>query len=783
MKLIQKFARNRATILITLGVFCLIFASFFFYLLKQVELAFNTPTEFIPTRIFSNVTRIAPPLAKGTVEQKLKALGYPEKAGGNDLTFTLHSPEYPEYLLPPGNPTLRLKDKSITLHFDGNSPDSRLSSIESEGIEVNDLYLEPEFVATLSSDKSQIREVLKFEEFPKTIPDAVMAAEDTRFYEHFGIDPRGFLRAIFVNLKTLSFSQGGSTITQQLVKNLMERRNRNLFMKINELFLAPVLELKYSKKQIFERYLNEVFLGQIGAYEVRGFAEGAKYFFGKKVTDLNSGEIALLVGLIKGPAFYSPYKHFERAKNRQRYVLERMLETGKINDREFNTALMQPIRLAQAPQAGNRAPYFVDYVKAELTRLLQDRFEESEIPELGFQVYTTLDLGMSQIAQEALQRGLEQVEKRLNIPETVELQGAIAAVDQSTGEIRTLIGGRNYAQSTFNRVLNMKRQAGSTFKPLVYATAFRRIEDTQGNTFTPAYPLQDEKWKWKYDPKQPAWSPSNYEGERMGWITLKTALTRSINTTAARVAKRVGLHEIAETASLLGIESKIPEVPSVALGSLELSPIETLRAYMTFANHGSSDAPIVIKSILNPDGSDFFRNEYRPRPRIDPGIADMMTHLLQGVFEEGTARSASALGFSRPAAGKTGTTNDYRDAWFVGYTPQLTALVWVGMDQGVLQDALKTEGPLASKIKKRIHLTGAAAALPIWIDLMNRTLAFEPEIPFPESDHLVEMRLDIRSGQQAESSCPESQVILEKVIAGREPKKSTCLPDFPKDVD
>jgi membrane peptidoglycan carboxypeptidase len=381
---------------------------------------------------------------------------------------------------------------------------------------------------------------------------------------------------------------------------------------------------------------------------------------------------------------------------------------------------------------------------------------------------------MNQIAQDSLQKGLENIENRLGIAGSVELQGAVAAVDQSNGEIRTLIGGRNYSQSTFNRVLNMKRQAGSTFKPLVYATAFRQIKDSNGNVYTPAYPLLDEKWKWKYNSKQTAWSPSNYEGERLGWISLKTALTKSINTTSARIAKRVGLTEIAETARALGIESKVPEVPSVALGSLELSPIETLQAYMTFANHGSSDTPIVIKSILNPDGSDFFRNEYRPRPRVDPGIADMMTYLLQGVFEEGTARSANALGFDRPAAGKTGTTNDYRDAWFVGYTPQLTALVWVGLDQGILE---------TTKIKKKIHLTGAVAALPIWIDLMKRALQFEAELPFPESDHLVEMRLDIRSGQKAESSCPESQVVLEKVIAGREPGISTCLPDFPKDAD
>lgn len=766
MNLINKFAENRKGFLLIGTALLLLLLGFIFYLSRQVETAFNSPKEFIPTRIYSNVTKIAPPIARGRVEEKLRALGYRASVAGNTVAITLHSPQYPDHLLPPDHPTLQLKDKKIFFEFEGTGASAQLSSIHSETGPVNEIFLEPEFLATLNADASQIREVLKFEEFPKSISDAVVAAEDNRFYEHFGIDPRGFLRAIFVNLKTLSFTQGGSTITQQLVKNLMERRNRNLLMKISELFLAPVLEIKYTKQQIFERYLNEVFLGQIGAFEVRGFAEGAKYFFGKKVNDLNTGEIALLVGLIKGPAFYSPYKHFDRARIRQQYVLERMLETGKITEKEFKEALGQPIRLSQAPQAGNRAPYFVDYVKAELTRMLKDRFEENEISELGFQVYTTLDLNMNQTAQESLQKGLTQIETNLKIPNSVELQGALAAVDPVSGEIRALIGGRNYSQSNFNRILNMKRQAGSTFKPVVYATAFRGFEDDQGNAYTPAYPLEDAAWKWKYDPKQPVWSPANYEKEHLGWIPLKTALAKSINTTTARLARRTGLARISETAKDLGVETRIPEIPSASLGSVELSPIELLQIYMTFANHGLSDKPFVIRAIQNADGSEFYRNEYRAQQRLDAGVADMMTYLLQNVFEEGTASVARALGFDRPAAGKTGTTNDYRDAWFAGYTPQLATLVWVGLDQGLIQ---------------KVKLTGAVAALPIWVDFMKRSLQFEPALPFAESDQLIEMRLDAHSGQRAEGSCPESQVILEKVIAGREPKKSTCLTDYPRE--
>lgn len=777
MKLLRKLAKKKKTITLLISLILIVLGSFFFYLLKQVQVAFEAPKEFIPTRIYSNITRIAPPQARGEVERKLHALGYSIRLSGPDLMFTLHSPQYPEYLVPENHPTLRLKDKQIALHFEGSDPESPLASIDSDLGPVNDFFLEPEFIATLNSDKVQIREVLKFEEFPKAIPDAVMGAEDQHFYEHFGIDPRGIARSILIDLKTLSFSHGGSTITQQLVKNLMERRNRNIFLKVNELLLAPVLEFKYTKKQIFERYLNEVFLGQIGAFEIRGFAEGAKYFFGKKVSDLNTGEIALMVGLIKGPAVYSPYRHFDRAKERQLYVLGRMLELKKITESEFNQALKQPIRLAQAPQAGNRAPYFVDFVKAELQRLLSDRFDEKEIEELGFQVYTTLDLNLNQIAQNSLQKGLDQLETRLGVKGVIELQGAVAAVEHSTGQIRTLIGGRNYSLSNFNRILNMKRQVGSAFKPIVYATAFREIQDPNGNTFTPAYPLQDQEWSWKFSSNQPAWKPSNYEREKLGWISLKTSLAKSINTTAARVAKRVGIHEIAETAKMLGVTTKIPEVPSVTLGSVELSPIELLEAYMTFANHGKADQAYVIKAIQNPDGSDFYKAEYRPRARIDAGIADMMTYLLQDVFSEGTAASAKAFGFDRPAAGKTGTTNEYRDSWFVGYTPELTALVWVGLDQGIIAQKID------KKTAKKIHLTGAVGAFPIWLDLMKRALQFEPALPFSESDQLVDVRLDLHSGQKAESSCPESQVILEKVIVGREPKKTTCLSDYPKDID
>lgn len=764
--------KNKRAFITIAALLLIILGSLLTYLYLNVRKAFLANNEFIPTRVYSNVFKITPPLQKGVIASKLRNLGYNLEEKSETIRFTLHSTQYPEYLIPEDHPTLELYDQPITLQFDGTSGSASLVSIETPNGAQNEIYLEPEFIATLSPKKEgeggQIREVLRIKDFPKQIPNAVIAAEDHHFYEHIGIEPRGFLRALWNNFRTLSLSQGGSTITQQLVKNLMERRNRNVLLKASELLLAPLLELQFSKDQILERYLNEVFLGQIGPFEVRGFSEGAKYFFGKPVNDLNTGEIALLVGLIKGPSYYNPYKQLERAKTRQRYVLERMLETEKISESEFKEALVHPIRLSQAPTAMNRAPYFVDYVKSELNRLFTGSFSPEEIPELGFQVYTTLDLEMNRIAQETLSKSIPQG-----------LQGALAAYDHNTGEVRALIGGRDYSESNFNRMLNMKRQAGSTFKPFVYLTAFRQTKDPWGQHYTPAYPLLDKAWSWKFSKNQPEWKPKNYEKQYLGWITLRMALAKSINTVAAKVAKQVGLEAVIETAKSLGIQEELTAVPSLSLGSIEVQPMEMLVAYGTIANHGLRFEPKLIRAILNPDGSDYerFDDPLPGKAKIDPGVADLMTDLLQSTFDFGTAASAKALGFDRPAAGKTGTTNDSRDAWFIGYTPQLTALVWVGQDQGVqTQEKDKTK-------HKPAALTGASTALPIWVQFMNKALLAEPPVPFTESEHLEEMRLDMKSGQKADGRCSEDQVVFEKVIEERAPAESTCLSDYPARAD
>jgi penicillin-binding protein 1B len=698
------------------------------------------------------------------------------------VSFTLHPTNYPAYLVPDNHSTFDAAGKSISLLFKGAEPKAELDSIKVVDADVPDIYLEPELVATLSRTggdaPKEIREPLKFKDIPASVWQAIIAIEDQHFEDHAGFDPRGLARAIWVNLRTLSFAQGGSTLTQQLVKNLMVRRNKNVFRKINELFIAILLELRFDKEQILERYLNEVYLGQVGSLEIHGVAEGAKHFFGKKLTDLNLGEIALMAGLIRGPGYYSPYRYKERALERQQLVLKKMVETGQIAEAEAKAAAAMPIRLVPPIFAANKSPYFTDFVKAELIRQIKDKSEQ-EITAAGFRVYTTLDMAVNAAAQRSIAEGLQQVEKNLGIPATVRLEGALAAVDHSTGYIRALIGGRNYAQSTFNRILNMKRQIGSTFKPLVYLSAFVKGRDPKGIPYGPGHPVEDSPWKLVYDRGKQNWSPRNYEKEFMGWIPMRMALAHSVNIPAARLGIEVGLDNVIRTARAVGIQSNLPRVPSLSLGVAELSPVELLRAYATLANHGLQDELTVIRGITLEDGTNFARFIFHPQQVLEPGAVDLLTDMLQNVFLEGTARSAVRYGFDRAAAGKTGTTSNYRDSWFAGYTPTLTTVVWVGMDQDVAAaeaaaEAANNSTEQENRKKGKITLTGANAALPIWVSFMKQALEPVPPGPFPISSQVTATRIDRRSGKRASPSCAEEQTVVEKYVVGNEPQDTSC---------
>jgi penicillin-binding protein 1B len=796
---------NRRKILTGLGIFVLVVGIAFAVTLqagyRQLEAAFSHENEFVPTRLYSDVQRITPPMGKTKLLKRLRLLGYaPTATNKNTVQITLHPPEYPvDALLPAGDPTRTLAGKNIHFTFDdGKNP--QLTKIEADAdkgyAEIPDVYLEPENIATLSrSDpegKREIRRILKFEDIPAPIWQAIISIEDPRFMDHAGLDPRGIARAIWVNLKNAKLQQGGSTITAQLVKNLMARHTRNLALKFNELFLALLLEMKSSKEQILERYLNEVYLGQVGSYEVHGVAEGAQLFYGKDLSELHLGEIALMAGLIRGPGFYSPYRYRERAVERQKLVLKKMVEAGFIAEDEATEAAKLPLRFRPPSSVANKAPYFTDFVKAEMIRQLKDRVSETDIAAAGFRVYTTLDPDLAELAQDSVARGVGDLEKKLNIDSKANpedrIEGAMAVVQHSTGFIRALVGGRNYNESTFNRILNMKRQVGSTFKPMVYLTAFLQGTDPSGLAYSTGYPVEDAPWTLSFDKGRQKWAPRNYEKEYLGWIPMRLALVKSINTVAAKLGVQVGIPAVIETARALGIQSDLPDVPSLALGVSELSPVELVTAYSTIANHGVQDELTAIRAITQDDGTVFARFVFNAKQVFPPGPIDLLIEAMKGVFTEGTATAATAYGFTRPAAGKTGTTSSFRDAWFAGFTPEITTVVWVGADQNQsltekqIEAVADKNGKKAKKKKRPIQLTGASGALPIWADFMKRALEDTAPTPFPVSDHLKREKLDRYTGREAQLFCPGDQEIEEWIMRDAEPKGTSCESKYPDTI-
>jgi len=760
----MRFFRAALALLV---IFALGFAIYVGYLYRQLESAFLYQKEFSPTQIYSDVQIIKSPMTWGTIKDHLDFRGYQYQIepGANRVSFRLNTPKYPKFLLEEYHVTLTLGEKPIHLQFDSEGGAGRLESIASENFELSDLYLEPALIATLSRPdeyNNQIRAVLDFSEIPASIWKAVIAIEDQHFLGHRGFDWRGLGRAVLVNIRSLSFKQGGSTVTQQLVKNLMGRRNKNVFKKISELFLSIVLETRFEKESILARYLNEVYLGQIGNLEIHGIEEGAKYFFNKNVRNLNLAEIAMMVGLIRGPGYYSPYRHLDRAIARQKTVLVKMVETRLISESEAIEAQKMPIRITPPPTRTNHAPYFVDYVKAELIKNLSDRYTETEISDGGLKVYTTLNITHHRKAENALQSHLSDLEKNIKGLEPNTLEGAVALVENKTGYIRSLVGGRNYSESTFNRILNMKRQIGSIFKPVVYLSALKKGRDAQGIAYGGGYPLLDDKVKIKYDNGRQTWSPENYGSKYSGWITFKESLIDSVNASTARLGAKIGIGIIHSTAKDLGFSSDLPRLPALVLGISEHSPIEVLKMYSIFANRGIDREFTVLRGITDGDGE--FIAKYHPSEnrKTEEKYADFMTQILSDVFTAGTARRSKELGFTHIAAGKTGTTSNYRDTWFAGFTPQFTNVVWVGSDRG----------------ETGVSMSGAGAALPVWTKMMQEILDDFIPSHFQESEHLTTSQIDKYSGEFARYGCPDENIVNEIYLKDNLPNNSTCELDW-----
>ncbi|HUL73545.1 MAG TPA: PBP1A family penicillin-binding protein [Vicinamibacterales bacterium] len=581
---------------------------------------------------------------------------------------------------------------------------------------------------------------------PKVMVNAVISIEDKRFFDHPGVDVIRAVGALLTNLRgDKPYLVGGSTLTQQIVKNTFLTPEKTLKRKVQEQFMALVLESRFTKDQILELYLNDVTLGQRGPFEIHGVAEAARIFFGKDVSNLTLAEAATIAGVIQAPSHLSPFRNPDRARDRRNIVLAEMAGAGYISKDDAMKAAAEPLKVA-ARALENEAPYFVDYV----SQLVDDEYGGALKKDAAVDVYTTLDLQLQRIAQEAVGDGIAQVDKQLAARKKPgQAEAALLAVDPRTGEILAFVGGRAYFQSQFDRVVAAKRQPGSVFKPFVYLAAFERMASEGRSDLTPATVVVDEPTTFKDGEND--YTPANYQNEYDGPITLRRALALSRNIVAIKVAEITGYDRVANLWKRVDVGTPARPYPSIALGVFEATPFDMATAYTLFPNGGQIRPLTAITTVVeNGKPRGVVPVESRLVARADTTF--LVTNMMRSVIDEGTGAGARANGFTFDAAGKSGTTNDLRDAWFIGFTPELLTVVWVGFDNN-----------------QPIGLSGSQAALPIWTTFMKRALAGHKDAHFEPPDDIVFVDIDKDTGKLARPGCPK--VISEAFLMGTQPKE------------
>ena len=615
----------------------------------------------------------------------------------------------------------------------------------SDGKKVERVSLEAPLLAALAAGER--RRYVPLASIPRQLIEAVLTTEDRRFYDHPGVDPIGILRAFVTNLREdRSYLVGGSTLTQQIVKNTFLTPAQTLRRKVQEQFMALVLESRFTKDQILELYLNDIVMGQRGPFAIHGIPEAARVFFGKDVRNVTLAEAATLAGVIQTPSRFSPLRNPERARERRNVVLAGMAEAGVIPADDAKSAQGEPLIVASRA-FDNEAPYFVDYVSS----LIDEKYGGLLKRDAAVDIYTTLDVHLQRLAQEALVEGMAQVDKQLAARKRRgQAQAALIAVDPRTGEILALVGGRAYSSSQYNRAILARRQPGSVFKPFVYLAAFESMAEEGRADLTPASIVVDEPTVFQDGDKE--YAPANYQDEYEGPITLRRALAHSRNVATVKVAETVGFDRVAALWKRTGVGATARAFPSIALGVFEVTPLEMTEAYTLFTN-GGSVRPLQAVSRIVLEGKTRETETLATRTVARPDATYLVTSMMQSVLNSGTGAGARAQGFALDAAGKTGTTNDLRDAWFIGFTPELLTAVWVGFDDN-----------------QPIGLSGSQAALPMWTAFMKRALAGRPNIKFEAPAGIEFASIDAETGQLATPNCP--RVVTESFMTGTVPTKS-----------
>jgi penicillin-binding protein 1A len=571
------------------------------------------------------------------------------------------------------------------------------------------------------------RTLIRLENVPVHLQKAVIAIEDNSFYQHFGIQLSGIVRSVMVNVLHKRFAQGGSTITQQLARNMFLTRRKTIERKIKEVILALQIEHTYTKREILEMYLNQIYFGN-GAY---GVESAARAYFGKHIQDLDLAECALLAGLPRAPNTYNPYRNLKQATRRRNTVLAQMQRLGFITGKEAEEARTKPITLASVEVS--QAPYFVEYVRQQL----ETRYGGSALYKGGLKVYTTLDMAVQQMAQDSVNEGMVDAEKIIlphlpksagHIPET--LQCALVVSDPATGEIKAMIGGRNFQESKFNRAVQAQRQPGSAFKPFIYATAFAK-------GFTQADLILDAPVVFKTEQGR-TWKPENFSSKFEGLTCLRSALTHSRNIVSVKLLDKVGIENVIETANRMGIASVLQPYLTLALGASEVNLLELVSAYGTLAAHGTHAEPLSIVRVEDAEGNVLEENASFKQEALDETTAYILTNVMENVINAGTGYAIRSLGFKYPAAGKTGTTNDYTDAWFIGFTTEYVAGVWLGLD---------------SHRSLGRGVTGGMVAAPIWARLMKKIYAQRAPANFEKPNTVTSVSFCRATGLLANSEC------------------------------
>ena len=727
-----------------------VLAVFAVYLDAVVQEKFSGKRWTVPAKVYARPLElfVGQKLSKADFLQELDALGYRRETSvngpgavsvaGNNLE--LHTRGFQFY--ESSEPAQRIR-----VRFSG---DYVAGLNQANGGNLAVARLEPMLIGGLYPAHQEDRLLIKLEQLPPYLAETLVAIEDREFFNHFGVSPKGIARAVWINATAGQLRQGGSTLTQQLVKNFYLTNERTLARKATEAMMAVLLELHYDKKEILEAYLNEVFLGQDGQRAVHGFGLASQYFFSQPLSELKLDQVALLVGMVKGPTYYNPRRQPERALQRRNLVLDVLVEQGVVTQEQAAAAKQKPLGVTQrGSMADSSFPAFLDLVK----RQLREDYREQDLTEEGLRIFTSFDPILQLKAETALLDSLKRMSGRKGADE---VEAGMVVTNPETGEVQVLIGSRQPRFAGFNRALDAVRPIGSLIKPAIYLAALERPSQ-----YTLTSWLEDQPFSIKGQDGQ-VWTPQNYDRKAHGSVYLYQSLANSYNLSSVKLGMELGVPTVLKTLDRLGVEQKWPAYPSMLLGAGALSPLEVADMYQTIANGGFNTPLRAIRSVLTAEGEPLKRYPFQIQQRFDAGAIYLLQSAMQRTLREGTGRSVyNRLPGSLTLAGKTGTSNDSRDSWFAGFSQDLLAVVWMGRDDN---------GPTP--------FTGASGALQVWTDFMYRADPLPLDMPQP--DNIVQAWMDPRSGLGSDPSCPGA--VQMPYIRGSEPAPgSACGLQAPVD--